>query len=393
MKILVIEQSKDKIQDLSNRIEEAARLTLLKGITVTGGTLREVGAFIPELIFVGQFAVKEFEDIFKRLGAIFPRVPVALLLSSETYISESIELRRLLPVRILAQGDIPQIAQMILDLGHGPQRGRALNKGKVISVTHSRGGVGATSFAVSAADAISRHGKSVVLVDLAVVNPDITRWSSYGILQQTALRKFFIDGQKSGVHVNEMVKSSPFSNLNLSVVGLMESFLMSFKMHVDSPESAASTFEYIERLITVLADEFEFIVADLGNIWGVSALSALSMSTNVFLVTEGTRQSMSRSFENIRRISDESEDPTEFDYRKWTLAVNGSDSGRHASSLYQECEDSVFFSSTPQIWSMPISGKGSDWCTAGYSLYAAGDKNYVGSIDEIVNGTFPDLAF
>ncbi len=393
MKILVVEQSKEQIEDLCSRIEEAGKRTLLKGVSVTGASLKEVGTFIPELIFLGQFAVKDLDDILKRLNGIFPRVPIALVLSSEAYVSESIDLRRSFPVRILAQGDIPQIAQMILELGHAQSKGRAIHKGRVLSVVHTRGGVGASSFSVSAADAISRNGKSVVLVDLSVNNPDITRWSSYGILQQTALKKFFMENQKQHVPVHELIKGSPSSNLNLSVVGQMESFVMSYKMHVDAPDSVVSSYEGIERLIGKLTEDFEFVVLDLGTTWGVSTLSALALSTHVFFVVEGTRQNMLRSFENLRRVSVESEDPSEFDYRKWAMVVNGVSSLHEARALYQECEDMSPLNASTSIWGMPLSSKGGEWCVSGYTLYAAGDKNYVSSIDEIVRGTFPDLSF
>lgn len=398
MKILVIEQSKEQIEDLIGRVEEAAKRTLLKGLNINGSTLKEVGSFIPELIFLGAFAVKDLDDVLKRLNGIFPRVPVALLLSSEAYVNESIDLRRSFPLRIMAQGDIPQIAQMILDLADGPKRGRTLNKGRVLTVAHSKGGVGASSFAVSCADAISRFGKSVVLVDLALASPDITRWASYDLLQQSALKKFFLNTENSAVQIREIVKASPSSNLNLSVVGQLESYVLSFKMHVDVPDNAVSTFDSIERLLEKLTEDFEFVVLDIGNSWGVSALSALALSTQVCFVTEGTKQNMIRSLENVKRLSAESEDPSEFDFRKWSIIVNGTESMKRARQIYQDCEEScplstVVSSSSIPVWGMPISARGADWSISSYTLYAAGDRDYVSSIDEIVRGTFPDLGF
>jgi MinD-like ATPase involved in chromosome partitioning or flagellar assembly len=161
---------------------------------------------------------------------------------------------------------------------------------------------------------------------------------------------------------------------------------------IDAPDIQSATYDKVEALISLLSDEFDFVLIDLGATWGVSTLSALSLSSSVFFLVEGTRQNMIGSFANLARISAESDDPSEFDYRKWTVLVNCLDTQNEANSLYNSIDNTIFGKSV-SLFNIPLSSKGSDWCVSGYTLYGHGSKAYIQSIDEIIKQSFPDLSF
>jgi len=390
MKILILEQDEDLCIDIVKRIEEAGRRTSLKGISIVGSSLRELGSFIPELIFVGPFAVNSFEDVSRRLHGMFPRVPISLLLNSEDYVSEAIDIRRRHSVRIVALGDIPQMAQVIFDVALGGARGNVIGpRGRVLGLTHTKGGVGATSLAASFAAAAASRKVSTVLIDFSVVNPDITLWSNYGIAAQSALKKAYETSTIGPSLVKDILEPAPDGRSNLHILGQLERYIDAYRYHIDNPELGSGTSDMVEKLIDSLSQEFELVVIDLGNHWGVATLSALAVCTHVFFVVDEAPWSFARSVQALRRISAESEDPSEFDYRKWSILVNGCSHDSEAAKLLASAQMDDFFISKVNSFGVPLSKRGADWLEGNRTLYDNADKPFQIALDEVLKSVIP----
>jgi Mrp family chromosome partitioning ATPase len=392
MKILLVEQDEILRADLVQRIEEAGKRTLIKGISITGSNLKELGSFMPDAIFIGPFALTDTQDVLTRIHAIFPRLTITLLLPSEEYVAEAIDLRRAYPLRVLALGDIPQIAQVIFDHSYGvATKGKFGKRGRVISVVHTKGGVGASTLLSSIGASVAERKMPTLLIDLSVVSPLLTSWGQYGVLQQNALKTFYESGDRAPGVTRELIHQVPCESKNLFLIGQFERFIDSFHLHIDNPNNEHSTFDMMESLLEEVSDEFEYVFLDLGNHWGIATLSALAISTHVLFVVEGSLGHINRSFADLGRISAESEDPSEFDFRRWNVIVNGVHSLQEARNLFEACETNSFLDTTTKTFGVPMSGKGMEWFTSRKTLYELGDKDYKVAIDAIIKDLFPTL--
>ncbi|HMO18268.1 MAG TPA: AAA family ATPase [Oligoflexia bacterium] len=408
MKILVVEQDDNARNDIIRRVEEAARRTSLKSVTVFGNTLADLGSFNPELLVIGPFARNSIEDVTRRLEGIFPRVPLCLLLGSEDYVSDAIDIRRRNVVRVVALGDLPQIAQVIMDAAHGGRRGGALGpQGRVVTVVQTRGGVGASSTAVSLGYSASRKRISTAIVDLGVVSADISRWAGVGISNQAALRQLYEKGQASLSSLKEILVAAPGGQGNLFVIGEFENYLDAYRYYLHGMTSDSPDSEIFDKLIDILATEFELVILDIGGDWGIAALSALALSTHVLLVVDASGYGLKRSFETIRRMSIESDDPFEFDFRKWSVVLNNSVDSESSFSIFQKISEDIVLpnlvSDNSLHQDVPVAGissrvfpvfgskKGKDWFSGSKTLYELSEESYQKSIDSILFNIFPSL--
>lgn len=141
---------------------------------------------------------------------------------------------------------------------------------RVISVFSTKGGSGKTTLAVNLAAALQKAGKRVVLVDADLQFGDV------GVFMNLPRRDT----------ISDLVSES---NLNASTVN---SFLVRHRSGVDvlcapvSPELAELVkSEHIERIVTVLRSEYDYVILDTAPLLDDINLTALEQSDTIYFVT------------------------------------------------------------------------------------------------------------
>ncbi len=318
MKILVIEQDDDFREDLVLRIDQAVKMTELRGVSLLGRSLLNAASESPDLIFLSFLDDSDYSDILFRVRGIFPQVPIILVVPSEQYVEEAVMLRRKFSVRVVALGDIPQCAQIIIDLDSAKLGLSASNTGTLISFVHVRGGVGNTSTALALGNQFASLGYSTLLGDFDFIKQDLTQWAVYGPAARKELRSLF--QSKAPVtrdSVRTIVEDIELPNGSMSFLGAAASHSEGVLGYGLGQYSNEPTDDRLEEIILELLHNYEVLVLDCGNMWGVSTLTALALSSRVVCVLPDDEFGMTSTLKTIKRLAQESEDPLEFDFSKW----------------------------------------------------------------------------
>lgn len=385
MKLIIIEQNENLRSDIKNRVEEASRLTGLKSIIIDAIDMKQLGSSTPDLIILGDFAKDKILEIHSRINSIHPNTPIILLLGTSDYLEDSIELYKRTQIRIVAQGDIPQLTQIILNLSQPTSlQNNISGKARIISVIGIKGGAGITSLTASLASFFESHEVSSLLIDLNHINRDLSSFSNYSIEGQHALSKLYRNSQPLFSDINPCIEKFRQTKSGLiSIIGATESFIEAYELFTNSLPVFQTNSVWLESNISTLADEFETIIIDLGNHWGPATLSILSMSSNVCLMMEDDEWSIKRNFEMLHKISSESEDPTEFDFRKWKVTINGIKIPEETQEVVNLYNSNYNIIKTPIIYGIPWSKRCINWFLGNKTPYECGESSYKNSIEDL----------
>ncbi len=374
MQILIIDPNPHTRELLAPRIEEAVRQVGLKRMEMVAGDydlLHGDYSRNPVIgIFLGPGCYEGVEQATALCKATFPQIAIAFVLENELYTAEALELRRLLPLRIMALADIAQMAAFVLDCEN---LATALPGGKnrgIISFLQLKGGVGASTLAAAFASCWARHDLSVALVDLDDVNPQITDWARVGQSQRKAVTETLRAGEVPRHRINELLHPVEGYDSRLMVVPQPERYRESFHFKADVLEGAPSSFTYINSLMTTLREEFDVIVVDAGRSWGISTFALLPLSQHSMLVTDDDGLSIRRTFDNLKRFVSESDDPQEFELSRWSIMLNAY-SGKLISpkDLAAELQELDLFPDTSVLYTVPFCERGRQWGSPGQSFY------------------------
>ncbi|MBL7662684.1 AAA family ATPase [bacterium] len=374
MRILVVDKDEASRALLMSRVEEAIRQVGLKRVDLALGDyslFSELATTEPcGAIFLGPSLIGEVESAMQLARAGFPSVPLALVLDNEVYAERAVELRRLLPIRLIAIADIPQMAAFLLDseteLNTLPGN---KNRG-VVAVTQLKGGVGCSTVAAALASCWARHGLSTALVDLDDVNPQLSDWARANTSQRLAVSELLRQGEVSKQRINDLVSPVDGYDGKLVVVPQPELYRESFHFKADVLEHAPSAVNFVKTLISLLREEFDVVVVDVGRSWGVASFAMLPISQHILLVMDDDGMSVRRSIDNLQRLVKESDDAEEFDLSRWSVVLNAV-TGKllTAKDVATELQELELFPETSNLYTMPFSETGRQWGAPGQSYF------------------------
>ncbi len=384
MKVLVLEQDDDFREDLLLRIEEAVKLSLVRGISIVARSLLEAGSESPDLIFLSFLDEVDYTEVVGRVKGMFPEAEIVLIVPSEQYVEEAVELRRKTLYRVVATGDIPQIAQIFLDI-EGSRSGLFGGpSGKLISVVHVSGGVGASSMALSLAQRFSDRKASTLLIDIDYVRQSLSNWARYGVLE----RREFGALVDSNVNITlEKIKAiiqqvpnieGQTANTQFGFIGLLDSFVKSSTFLGSGVGYGSEGVERFESLLLELVSAYDSVVIDVGNLWGIGALTALSLSSKVIFAFPDDSLRLQSDLQFIQRMASESDDPLEFDFSKWesVLINKNAKSPATLEALSVELLETGVFGADKKLNILPPQKSATSWLAPGSEGVVQVDKNY-----------------
>ena len=198
MRILVIDTDPKTREVLVTRLREALRQADRKRAEIVSGGLELLssieGIESASLGFIGPGCYQELESAVSRFRAVYPDVPLGVVLENSVYATQALELRRYVSARIMPLADIAQMAQFVLDGEAKGGSGATVRNRGVIAVTQCKGGVGVTSVALALAACWAKHELSVALLDLDDFNPQLTVWAKSGASERRAVLEFLQAG-------------------------------------------------------------------------------------------------------------------------------------------------------------------------------------------------------
>ena len=367
MRIFVIDPVEASREVLVTRLTEVCRQAQLKRIEVLSGDFElaraNAGGEPPDAGFLGPGCYATLEDSVSRFRSFFAKAPLAVVLDNEIYAQEAVDLRRFLSARIMPLADLAQMAQFVLDSSGTQVRTTSVSSVQgVVAVAQLKGGVGATSLAASLATCWAEHQRSVALIDLDDVNPQLTAWAKPGLSQYRTARELLEAGQVSSNRIRELAVTPERFEGRLGILGQPEFYHEGFHFKADVLESAPSSSVYVQSLIPALQEIYDVVVIDMGRSWGISAFALLPLCQQVLLVVDEDRTTVDRTLSVLQRFYRESDDPEEFDFSKWRLMVNAYGGDAYPVEEMIEAVRSAELSPEPMpVQTLLYSATGGDW--------------------------------
>ena len=393
MRILILDNNPTLRGAVVGRVEEALRQGGLRRVEIIESEPDSLSSLVaedpPHLCFVGPGCYRDLEEDLRKLRIVYPKIPVAIVLSNEVYSAEGIELRRQLKLRVMPIADIGQMAQFILDVDIPAQGGSHSNRG-VVAVTQLKGGVGGSTIANGLAAAWARNGVSVALVDLDDTNPQTTDWARVGLSQRRLISECIKRGEVPAYKIREVLYPVDGFDERLWVFGQPEHYGESFHFKADVLDNAPSIAGFMSSLLEGLQAEFDVVVIDTGRSWGISTFASLPFCQKVLMVTDDDALSVRRSMENFGRIHRESDDPAELDVSKWSFVLNAF-TARLLSEpdVRQEIKDADLFPDKFDLFVVPYSARGRDWCLTSMSFFDQAEQGIQSALCEMAFALVP----
>ncbi len=394
MRILVLDREADARTALLKRVQSAFVQAGLKRAELLEGGLSTLGANAakgtPEITFLGPGYYQDLEDSIARVRSVYPDTALAVVLDNDIYAAEAVELRRSISVRIMPLADVAQMAQFILDATSARRKKSDSTAKGVVAVTHLKGGTGASTLANALAACWGSHEKSVVILDLDDLNPQLTDWARVPRATRDATANFLTLGEIPSSRIGELIHSIEGIAYPCSIVGQPQHYGESFHMKADVITGAPSSADFIDALIPQLQNLFDVVVIDTGNSWGISTFATLPYCERVLLVTDEDSNSVQRSLDVLLRLYAESDDPAEFDLGKWSLVLNSFTaqnlSLEDAAMLIAEKE---LFPDSLSLYTVPPSPQGSAWVYSKESFFELSEAEVQESVRELAFSLIP----
>ncbi|MCB0309733.1 MAG: ParA family protein [Bdellovibrionales bacterium] len=377
MKLIIIDNIAETRALLTGRANEALRQADLRTVQIQELDLARIETFEWGTAcgcLIGPGCVDDLESIVERLRVV-ANVELGVVLENDLYSTQAVLYRKHLQVRILALGDLVQIADFIIDCDSKAVAGDHEAKGHgIVGVCQMKGGVGATTVAAGLAACWARHGLNVAAIDFDDVNPQLTAWARVGLVQRTVTAELLRQGEVPASRINEIVHPVEGFEGRLVVIGQPEAYNESFHFKANVLEGAPSASEFVSGLLEVLNSEFDVIVIDMARSWGVATFAALPYCEEILLITDDDGMSVRRTLDAFERLKKESDDPEEFDLSKWSLILNGY-TGKLISpkEIAVEIQEMELFSAQSSLYTIPFSDTGRQWGAPGQTFYDTAD--------------------
>lgn len=379
MKILALDNFADSREVLVTRLEAALRDANIRRAEITDsdipGIIKLVAEAPPDVIVLGPSCYRGIESNINRCRAAYPKVPIALVLSNEIYASEAVELRRALRVRVLPIADLGQMAQLFLDcesLGEGKSSQTANG---VVLVLQCKGGVGASTISAALAACWVRSQMNVALVDLDDVNPQISDWAGVGASQRRLVTEAIKSGVVKSYKLRELLATVEGYDNRLSVLSQPDQYGEGFHFKADVIPDAPSISSYISSALEGLQSEFDAVIIDGGRSWGVATFAALQAADRVVCVCDDDEASFRRTIDLLLRMSRESDEPAEFDFKKWHFVVNAF-TGRvlEEEAVIEELKRREMIADCATLTTIPYVDAARSWSLSKQTLFELADS-------------------
>jgi pilus assembly protein CpaE len=272
---LIIEKDPETIRhiDVLGRMLGTIDLRWKTGTITTGiGIIRK---HLPEMAIIGLGPEPEAE--IESIAAISREFPAVYLLVLSDSSDAGLILRSMRagandflskPVK---ESDLRAATEKVNKL-KASRKEAAVKGGKIISVFCNKGGNGTTTVAANLADALSRyHGKKVVLVDLVLVNGDVTLFFNvapdYSILD---LARNAAQADYDFLHTLLLKHSSGV-------------YILAGPPMIEDAEQISAV--QVREVLSTLRSMFDYIVVDTPHQLDERTLTALEMSDQVLLLS------------------------------------------------------------------------------------------------------------
>ena len=272
---LIIEKDPETIRhvDVLGRMLGTIDLRWKTGAIATGiGIIRK---HLPEMAIIGLGPEPEAE--IESIAAISREFPAVYLLVLSDSSDAGLILRSMRagandflskPVK---ESDLRAATEKVNKL-KASRKEAAVKGGKILSVFCNKGGNGTTTVAANLADALSRyHGKKVVLVDLVLVNGDVTLFFNvapdYSILD---LARNAAQADYDFLHTLLLKHSSGV-------------YILAGPPMIEDAEQISAV--QVREVLSTLRSMFDYIVVDTPHQLDERTLTALEMSDQVLLLS------------------------------------------------------------------------------------------------------------
>lgn len=393
MRVFVIDPVESYREMLAARVREALRQTGLRRVDVVVGGFDRLGGDYGEepsgVGFLGPGCSDSLDSAIADFRRFYPSLPLALVLSNESYASDAVDVRRRMNVRTMPIADIAQMAQFILDYDGRLVQGREAKARGIVSVCQLKGGVGGTTVAAALGSCWERNGRSVVLVDLDDVNPQLTAWGEVDLAKRRAVTELLREGEVTTHRVPEVLhRVDGFEQLAL--VGQPEFYRESFHFKADILENAPSAADFVRSLLSSLSSHFDVVVVDTGRSWGIATFASFLVSQHVLLVIDQKELSLTRTLENMKRLYRESDDPEEFDLSRWKVLINRStmDAWSNEKVRAQIAEIELFPDAIP-LFRLSTSTRPALWDRPGATLFTEGEDRITSALSSLAFSLVP----
>lgn len=392
VKILAIDTEASSRKVLVTRLREALFRAEIKRSEIRDG---DFGLFslqnehlAPDVIFVGPGCYANLEESVRRLRALFPQQPLAVVLPNDVYAKQAVELRKLLRnVRFMPVADVAQMVQFLLDQqATSVSNGMEVQGGPIIGVVQLKGGVGTTSVAVGLSSCWATNGMKVSCCDFDDVSLHASTWGGLTMSARRATADMMRAGRVPDYRLAELLGPVADYGDMLSVVGPPEPYSEAFHLKADVLEDAPSGAEFAVSLVEELSRQSDIVVVDAGRTWGTAAFSLLPVYTNVLCVVDEDESSVERTLLGLQRFFRESDDPKEFDFSRWMLVVNRYVGDRVSlDRIGARVEQIGCFPDSMPIVGIPYSFEGRAWSLGPRTLYEEAEDS--------TRRAFSELAF
>jgi len=374
MQIVVVDISPPLRATLLGRVQEACRKAGLQRIAVmevdplnldTVNWRTAIGCFL------GVGCGSMIKELLGKLQGSRGECPLAIVLDGDTYSNEAVAIHKILGRTVVCETDLTQMATFIVDCErHASGRPLGPKTRHIVGVTQLKGGVGATTITTSLGACLARSGRTVCLLDFDDVSPQVSEWAKVGSSKRSLTGELLRVGQVTTDRLRDLVGLIDGFNGRLGVIAQPALYSEGFHYRAQVLDGAPSSSEFVTSLLSVLSVEYEVVIVDLGRSWGVATFAALPWCDQVIFVMDDDGLSVRRSLDVLNRLHQESGDPEEFNFAKWSIVFNKV-SGRRLAIRDVEgaVEEMEMFPRDTKIFPVGFSDAGRQWGGSGETFY------------------------
>lgn len=379
MEFVVIDVTPAQRAALLGRVQEAIRLAGLSQVTVSEVDPLSLDAISWDGVlgcFVGSGTGAVVKEILAKINSARSECPIALVLDSETYLTEAVKIHKLVGHTVVAETDLIQISNWILD-AERKSSGRQLGnkQRRVIAVTQMKGGVGASTVVSSLAALFASQEKSVAIVDLDEVTCNLTEWSMVPQSNRTVVSELV----RGAAQFSECLRDALYrpEAYKGGVAVFPQPSMFQEGLHVKAPvlNGAPQGSDFIQHLFPLLIGEFDIVLVDCSKSWGIATLATLGWCEKIVLLIDEEPLSLQSTFQSLARLRDESGDVDEFNFTKWSLVLNKF-TGKKTSmkEILAWASEADLFTSDSKIFALGFSNQATKASGPGESLYERADS-------------------
>jgi cellulose biosynthesis protein BcsQ len=394
MQLLVVDISPALRATLLGRVQEAARQAGLQRLTVLEidpASFDSVNWDATIGCFIGSGCAELIKEILDKFRALPQESPFAFVLDADTYASEAVAIHKFLDRVVIPDTDLTQMANFIVDCERKASgRISGMRSRHIVGVTQLKGGVGCTTLTAALGVCWAQHGKTVALLDLDDVSPQLTEWARVPEHQRTLTGELLKTGEVSIDKLRDFVSPVEGFDGRLVAIGQPNQYGEAFHFRAYVLDGAPSSAEFVSSVLSLLSNEYDIVLVDIGRSWGVAAFAALPWCERVLFVVDDDGLSVRRSLDALARLKRESGDPEEFNLNRWVVALNKVTGRRlSVSDLSGAVDELEIFPRQAPLFSIPYSEAGRTWGGKLDTLYDRGSSGVRSAVERLANFLVP----